>query len=73
VVLRTGNRLSFYPAAELTAGRWRAASHVDLRGLGEPQGEGVAMGPDNVVYLVGEGGGGVRPGTFARFTCGVQR
>lgn len=69
VVLRTLSSLSFYRASELLAGRWRAASRVDLRPLKEPQGEGVALGADNTVFIAGEGGGNDRPGTFARFTC----
>ena len=46
-----------------------AAGRVDLQALGEPQGEGVAFADDSTIYLVGEGGGGSRPGTFARLTC----
>ena len=69
VVLRTTEHLAFHRAADLLAGNWREASRVDLRPLGEPQGEGVTFGPDNVVYLAGEGGGKGQPGTFARLTC----
>ena len=68
VALRTLNAISFYPAADLFAGRWTPAARVDLSGLKEPQGEGISLGPDNTVYLAGEGGG-KGPGTFARFTC----
>ena len=69
VVLRTRTGLSYYRASELFAGQWRAVSRVELTGLKEPQGEGVALGPDNTVFLAGEGGGKSQPGTFARFTC----
>jgi hypothetical protein len=68
-VLRTRSSLTFYRAADLLAGQWRAATRVDLTPLGEPQGEGVALGADNTVFVAGEGGGKQQPGTFARFTC----
>jgi len=69
VVLRSRSALTFYSTAELQAGQWRAAFTVDLNPLKEPQGEGVALGPDNTVFVTGEGGGKKQPGTFARFTC----
>jgi hypothetical protein len=68
VALRTKTALTFYPAAVL-AGASKAAKTVDLTALKEPQGEGVALGSDNVVFLAGEGGGKAQPGTFVRFTC----
>lgn len=69
VVLRTNSRLTYYRSSEFFAGQWREATHVDLSSLGEPQGEAVALGAGNVVFVAGEGGGKKRPGTFARFTC----
>jgi hypothetical protein len=69
VVLRTRFALAFYRASELLSGTWREAGRTSLEGLGEPQGEGVAFGDANTIYLVGEGGGKSRPGTFARLTC----
>jgi hypothetical protein len=42
---------------------------VNLGVLGERQGEGIALGADNVVYLTGEGGGKRRGGTFAALAC----
>ena len=68
-VLRTGSSLMFYRASDLLAGQWREASRVDLTALKEPQGEGVALGAGNTVFLTSEGGGRGRAGTFARFTC----
>ena len=68
-VLRTRSSLSFYRASDLLAGQWQVASRVDLTSLKEPQGEGVALGADNTVFVAGEGGGKGRQGTFARFTC----
>ena len=69
VVLRTLSRLEFYRAADFFAGKWQALRRVDLKPLKEAQGEGVALGANDTIYLVGEGGGGKRPGTFARFRC----
>jgi hypothetical protein len=68
VALRTKTALTFYPAAVLT-GSAKAARTVDLTPIKEPQGEGVALGPDDTVFLAGEGGGKALPGTFARFSC----
>jgi hypothetical protein len=69
VVLRTARALTFHRTAEFTAGNWQEARRVDLASLEEPQGEGVAIGPDDVVYVAGEGGGKGRPGTFAHLSC----
>ena len=74
-VLRTKTSLTFFRAADLLAGQWRAGTRIDLTPLREPQGEGVALGADGLVFLAGEGGGKGGPGTFARFSCapGVDR
>jgi hypothetical protein len=72
VVLRTGQRLTFYPSAELLKGNWREERSVDLRSLREVQGEGVAFGANTAVYLAGEGGSKTRPGSFAQLTCTVD-
>jgi hypothetical protein len=69
VVLRTHGALYFYRTAQLLAGDWSGAQIVNLKHVGEAQGEGVALGAHNEIYLVGEGGSGSRPGTFAHLTC----
>jgi hypothetical protein len=51
------------------AGHGRAAATVSLSSLKEPQGEGVAFGPENTLFLAGEGGGKGQPGTFAQLSC----
>jgi hypothetical protein len=71
-VLRTGSSLAFYRASDLLSGNWREATRVDLTNLKEPQGEGVALGSDDTVFVAGEGGGKNQPATFARFTCAVN-
>jgi hypothetical protein len=68
VVLRTGQRLMFHRTASLAAGDWTSERTVDLRAVGEPQGEAVAVGTSGDVYVGGEGGAR-SAGTFARLTC----
>ena len=71
VVLRTRAALTFYRAAEFLKGDFREARRVDLRPLGEPQGEAVAFGSsNNTVYVAGEGGGKSQPGTLSVLSCG---
>ncbi len=72
VVLRTNRYLAFHRASELLTGNWRETDRIDLKGIGEPQGEGVAMAGD-AVYLAGEGGGKSQPGTFARLMCADKK
>ena len=69
VALRSNTTLFLYRTEDLMSGNWKAASRVSLKALGEPQGEGVAFGDESTLYLVGEGGGKSRPGTFGRLTC----
>lgn len=69
VVLRTRGTLIFYRAADFLKGNFRELQRVDLTSLGEPQGEGVAFGPSNTVYVAGEGGGKSQPGTLAVVSC----
>jgi hypothetical protein len=70
VVLRTKRALLFYQAKEFLAGTWREAGRLDLTGLKEPQGEGVAFGPDRTIFLAGEG---ARAGSFGRLACGAAK
>jgi hypothetical protein len=67
--LRTASSLAFYRSSDLLGGRWRESSRIDLSPLKEPQGEGVALGAGNAVFLAGESGGKGQAGTFARFAC----
>lgn len=69
-VLRTRTSLTFYRAADFLNGNFREARRIDLRSLSEPQGEAVAFGPANTIYVAGEGGGKSQPGTLAVVACG---
>ena len=68
-VLRSQHTLTFFRTTDLLAGRWQDASRVDLTPLKEPQGEGVAIGANDTVFVAGESGGQGKGGTFARFSC----
>ncbi len=73
VVLRSRSALTFYRAANLLDGQTRAAFTATVTSLKEPQGEGVAFGADNTVFVAGEGGGKGQPGTFAHLTCALPK
>jgi len=67
--LRTNDDVFLYRSSELLSGHAPNPARIDLRGLHEPQGEGVTFGPDNTMYLIGEGGGKDRPGSFVAMQC----
>jgi len=69
VALRTNSALLLFRSKDLMSGTWKEASRVSLKTVGEPQGEGIAFGDERTIYLVGEGGGKSRPGTFGRLVC----
>jgi hypothetical protein len=69
VVLRSRSALGFYRASDVLAGRSAPVFSVDVTRLREPQGEGVAFGAGNTIFLAGEGGQKGQAGTFARFSC----
>jgi hypothetical protein len=73
LALRTHDSIRFFQLADATNGRWREAGRMDVRALREPQGEGIAFGPEGSVYLVGEGGKGSAAGTLARLECTLPR
>jgi hypothetical protein len=73
VALRSPGSLAFYRTTDFLKGEWREVRRVDLAALGEPQGEGVALGDKGAVYLASEGGGKGQPGTLTHFTCELPR
>lgn len=69
VVLRTNNTLAFYAGEDFVKGNFRESHRMSLSALKEPQGEAVAFGRGNTVYLGGEGGGKGQPGTLSTLSC----
>jgi len=69
VALRTKTALIFYRASQFLSGEFQETGRMDLTTLGEPQGEAVAFGPSNTVYIAGEGGGKSQPGTLVALSC----
>jgi hypothetical protein len=57
IVLRTLHEAAFYAANDLVGTGSAAPRRMDLRGLGETQGEGIGFAPDGSIYLTSEGGG----------------
>lgn len=69
VVMRTLESASIYPAAELAGSGALHPHRVELKGLDERQGEGIAFAPDGSLVLTSEGGKKKSPATFARLAC----
>ncbi|HYW12697.1 MAG TPA: hypothetical protein VE871_12100 [Longimicrobium sp.] len=72
VVLRTLHAATIYPAAELAGTGALSPRRVDLRGLDEKQGEGIAFTPDGSLLVTSEGSKKKQPATFARLTCTLR-
>lgn len=73
VALRTYRSLFLVPTDELLrpSGPLSLRS-ADLTGLGEAQGEGVALAGDGTVWLASEGAGRGAPGTLAALRCRLE-
>ena len=71
--LRSNDAMLLYRASELLGQRAGTPIRIDLQAFREPQGEGIAFGPNGMVYLVGEGGGGKRPGSFVALRCALPQ
>ena len=67
--MRTHDALFFFRTQQLLAGDWTTSEEMSLTHVGEAQGEGVALGPNNEVAVIGEGGDESAPGVFARLRC----
>ena len=72
VVMRTLKAASIYPAAGLAGSGPLNPRTVDLEGLDESQGEGIAFAPDGSLVVTSEGGKKKSPATFARLTCTLR-
>jgi hypothetical protein len=66
IAVRTNTELFFFRNEEFALGAH--GSPIKLAKVGEPQGEGVALGENGRVYLVGEGKHH-QPGTLATMQC----
>ena len=69
VAVRTNDAVVFFPTADLTRVKPQEMT-VSLRGLKEPQGEGVAIDANGLVYLTGEG---PRAGTLNMLRCTLPK
>jgi len=69
VALRTHQTIFFYDAARLAKGDVGHPLSFDVTKLAEPQGEGVALGPDGALFLASEGGRKGAPGKLSAAVC----
>ena len=69
VAIRTNDAVVFYRTRDLTSAKPQGTT-VSLRALKEPQGEGVAVDANGVVYLTGEG---ARAGTLNTLRCTLPK
>lgn len=71
VALRTHVNVMIYRTEDLLGDAEEAIPFVvsDVRPLAEPQGEGVALGPEGTVVVTSEGGAAGIPGSMAIFRC----
>lgn len=71
VALRSNRTLLTYTVDDFVNGR--TPVRVDLAGVNEPQGEGVAFGHGGEIVLVSEGGGSDASGILTRIHCAFIR
>ena len=69
VAVRTSDEVVIYAAADLMRGNVDARVRIPVQGLREPQGEGVALGDNGVLYLASEGRPWNRAGRFISLRC----
>jgi len=69
VALRTHDAVLFYEARSLLKGSPSRPLRYDVSALQESQAEGVALGDEGALFLVGEGGAPDLPGTLAHGVC----
>jgi hypothetical protein len=74
VAVRTSDEVVIYRAADLVDGETVPQGvRIPIAGLREPQGEGVALGADGIVYLTSEGGLWNRAGRLITLRCSFER
>jgi hypothetical protein len=69
VAVRTADEVVMYAAADLMRGNIAARVRIPVDGLREPQGEGVALGENGMLYLASEGRPWNRAGRFISLRC----
>lgn len=73
VAIRSYGSLYIYAAEALVGGGETAPLVIDLRQLGESQGEGVAIRDDGTVWLSSEAEGGDASPSLARLSCALPQ
>jgi hypothetical protein len=71
VVVRNGREAVVYSSGDLVRGAAIPLMRVSLEGLGEPQGEGVAIDASGMLYLASEGRPWTRGGSLVALRCVV--
>ena len=71
VALRSNRTLLIYRTEDLSGGR--DPIRIDLTSLKEPQGEGIAFGGGNQLYLVSEAGKGAAGGMLLQLNCALPK
>lgn len=73
VVVRNGDEAVFYRSDDLVRGAAIPRMRVPLDGLGEPQGEGVAVDASGTLYLASEGRPWSRGGSLIALRCSLPQ
>ena len=69
VGVRSPEEVLFFRTADVLKGDLEHGAAVTLRGFDEPQGEAIAFGNRDTLFLAGEGGRKGVPGTLLQMRC----
>jgi hypothetical protein len=72
VAVRTSHEVVLYRTADLVAGAVNPVLRIPIDGLGEPQGEAVALGSNGRLYLASEGRPWNRAGRLISLRCSTR-
>ena len=72
VAVRTLDEVAIYPAAALAGSAPLTPRRLNVKDLGEKQGEGIGYAPDGSLLLTSEGGKKEDAATFARLSCAAS-
>ena len=72
VAVRTSHEVLIYRTADLIGGGVNPRMRISIEGVREPQGEGVALGANGMLYLVSEGSWLSRAGRLTTLRCNVR-